>query len=96
MTYTILLLGISIPRYIINNRIYRSEYDYYEYSDGVATSFNSREVEKRDNAVILAVLCLFTFVWIKYSKKENRKRVVWSHVLSILFFATLGILLLIS
>lgn len=79
------IVGILIARLIINIIIYRSEYDYSEYTDGVAVNFTEKEVAKRDNAVVLWALALFTFFW-KNVRKENRKMSIVSNMLSAVFF----------
>lgn len=68
-----LLILITILRYIVNNIIYRVEYEYDEYTDGVAVSFDEEEVRKRDNAVVLFFLSLFTLYWFKWTKKKTEK-----------------------
>ena len=81
MFSTIIILNII--RTIINIIIYRHEYDYHDHTDGVATNFDPKEVEKRDNAVILIVLSFLTILWFKYSKPENRQRVITSNIVSL-------------
>lgn len=81
----IAIIVITIARLIINIVIYRSEYDYREYTDGVAISFNEEEVAKRDSAIVLWTLALFTIFWRKV-RSDNRKMSVVSNALSALFF----------
>lgn len=87
-----ILVVLTIIRCIINIKIFRVEYDYHEYTDGVAISFEKKEVEKRDNNVSLFVLSLFTLFWYRYKKVANRQKVIMSNVISAIFFMFLLLL----
>lgn len=84
---------LTIIRTIINIVIYRHEYDYHGHTDGVAINFAPKEVEKRDNMVILVALGLITIFWMNYKKPENRTRVILSNVLSLVCVLLLAVLL---
>lgn len=87
-----ILAALTIIRCIINIKIFRNEYDYHEYTDGVAISFEKKEVEKRDINVSLFVLSLFTLFWYRYKNDENRQKVIMSNVISAIFFMCLLLL----
>lgn len=95
LVLTIGVLLVTIARLVINIIIYRSEYDYNEYTDGVAVNFDKEEVAKRDTAVVLWTLALFTLFWRKV-KNKNKAMSVGANILSIAFFGLLVGLFLIQ
>ncbi len=88
------LIGLTITRYILNNIVYRKEYDYHEFADMVSMDFSKEAVKKRDNAVVLMALSLFTFFWVNF-KSENKTLVRFIHVTSLLFVALVAIYFLV-
>lgn len=94
LSIIIAIVVVSIARLIINIIIYRSEYDYRKYTDGVAINFSEEEVAKRDSAIALWALSLFTFFWTKV-KGENRNMSIVSNTLSFIFFGLVVSLFLI-
>ncbi len=84
-------ITINIARLLVNARIYRAEYSSDVEMDYVAKDFSETETRKRDEAGILFLLSLFTLLWLNYTKTENKRRVIVSNVLGLVFLIVLAV-----
>lgn len=89
VAFILFFIAINIARLVLNAQIYRVEYDSNIQMDDIAEDFSESEIRKRDEAGILFLLSLFTLFWLNYTKEENKKNVITSNILSLVFLSVL-------